>query len=183
MSFVNRNNAKISNRPSGGGSKLQGLAPKATPYFKAPYTGRQYSTDTGDGSNRNVVFELPLIASAKTSNYITQLPKSVNELRSRSMMKWTKADGADLRSVIIRTAEPLAEPVIVSRIPGEPYQLITPNNTKTEIDEAVFGELLKELASTPVKNFASDAATDFSPYGIDKPMVILDFISFESKDY
>lgn len=131
-------------------------------------------------SNRNVVFELPLIASAKTSNYITQLPKSVNELRSRSMMKWTKADRADLRSVIIRTAEPLAEPVIVSRIPGEPYQLITPNNTKTEIDEAVFGELLKELASTPVKNFASDAATDFSPYGIDKPMVILDFISFES---
>ena len=27
MSFVGRNNAKITNRPSGGGSKLQGLAP------------------------------------------------------------------------------------------------------------------------------------------------------------
>ena len=34
MSFVGRNNAKISNRPSGGGNKLQGLAPKATFFLK-----------------------------------------------------------------------------------------------------------------------------------------------------
>ena len=52
MSFVGKNNAKISNRPSGGGNKLQGLAPKATFFFKAPFTGRQYSTGSGDGQNR-----------------------------------------------------------------------------------------------------------------------------------
>ena len=52
MSFVGKNNAKISNRPSGGGNKKQGLAPKATFFFKAPFTGRQYSTDSGDGSDR-----------------------------------------------------------------------------------------------------------------------------------
>ena len=42
---VNRNNCKISNRPSGGGNKLQGLAPKATNFFIAPYTGRDYSIE------------------------------------------------------------------------------------------------------------------------------------------
>lgn len=146
-----------------------------TVYPAADGAGSCYATV----SNRNVIFELPLIASNKTSNYITQLPHSVNELRSRSMMKWSKAERADLRSIIIRTAEPLAEPVIVARIPSEPYQLITPNNTKVDIDEAVFGELLKELTNTPVQDFASDAATDFSPYGLEKPMIILDFISFE----
>ena len=40
------------NGNSGGGDKKQGLAPKATHFFKAPFTGRQYSTDTGDGKNR-----------------------------------------------------------------------------------------------------------------------------------
>ena len=49
---VNRNNCKISNRPSGGGNKLQGLAPKATNFFIAPYTGREYSINSGDGRER-----------------------------------------------------------------------------------------------------------------------------------
>ena len=52
MSFVGRNNAKISNRPSGGGNKKQGLAPKATFFFKAPFTGQQYSTGSGSGRDR-----------------------------------------------------------------------------------------------------------------------------------
>ena len=41
MSNPGRNNAKISNQPSGGGSKLQGLAPQATHFFIAPFTGSQ----------------------------------------------------------------------------------------------------------------------------------------------
>ncbi|MFC4991024.1 hypothetical protein [Rubritalea tangerina] len=78
------------------------------------------------------------------------------------MMQWPKALRADLRSVIIRTPAALAEPVIIGRIPGEPYQLIT-NEGKQTIDESVFASLMQSLAATPVKDFASDAATDFSP--------------------
>ena len=52
MSFVGKNNAKISNRPSGGGNKLQGLAPKATHFFIANATGQQYSTQSGSGKDR-----------------------------------------------------------------------------------------------------------------------------------
>ena len=52
MSYPGRNNAKISNQPSGGGNKLQGLAPQATHFFKALSTGRQYSTQTYGGLGR-----------------------------------------------------------------------------------------------------------------------------------
>jgi hypothetical protein len=132
-------------------------------------------------SNRDVVFELPLIATQKTSNYITQLPNSVNELRSRQMMQWTKQARSDLRSIIIRSPQAPAEPVIVARIPGSPYNLITPDNNKAPIDESVFAELMQKFATTPIKDFASDAAVDLSPFGLDKPSIIVDFIFFESK--
>ncbi|PQJ29169.1 DUF4340 domain-containing protein [Rubritalea profundi] len=132
-------------------------------------------------SNRDVVFELPLIATQKTSNYITQLPNSVNELRSRQMMQWSKHTRSDLRSIIVRSPQTPAEPVIVARIPGSPYKLITPSNKKEAIDESVFAELMQKIALTPIKDFASDAAVDLSPFGLDKPSIIVDFLFFESK--
>ena len=51
MTILSSRRANI-NLNSGGGDKKQGLAPKSTFFFKAPFTGRQYSTDSGDGSNR-----------------------------------------------------------------------------------------------------------------------------------
>jgi uncharacterized delta-60 repeat protein len=52
---ASRHNQKISNQPSGGGNKLQGLAPKATFFYKAPFSGRQYSTRT-DSNDRTKIF-------------------------------------------------------------------------------------------------------------------------------
>ena len=52
MSFVGRNNKKITNRPSGGGNKKQGLDPKATHFFIPVSTRSQYSIDTGSGQDR-----------------------------------------------------------------------------------------------------------------------------------
>ena len=49
---MSRYKASISNQNQGGGSKLQGLAPNATHYFNSAFTGRQYSTKSGDGKNR-----------------------------------------------------------------------------------------------------------------------------------
>jgi hypothetical protein len=146
-------------------------------YPPAEGAGTRYATI----SNRDVVFELPLIATQNTSNHITQLPNSVNELRSRQMMQWTKHARSDLRSIIVRSPQAPAEPVIVARIPGSPYELITPSNKKEAIDESVFAELMQKIANTPVKGFASDAAVDLSPFGLDKPSVIVDFVFFESK--
>jgi hypothetical protein len=51
MSFIGRNNSKITNRPSGGGNKKQGLAPKATQFFRPISSGSFFSTNAG-GQNR-----------------------------------------------------------------------------------------------------------------------------------
>lgn len=51
MSFVGRNNNKIINRPSGGGNKKQGLAPKATHFFRPLSRGSSYSTNSGSGQD------------------------------------------------------------------------------------------------------------------------------------
>ncbi len=87
-------------------------------------------------NNRNVVRELPLIATPKASNYITQLPDSINSLRSRTMLQLNQTDRADLRSIIVRTPNSLSDPVLIARLPSEPYQLIRANNQKEAINEA-----------------------------------------------
>ena len=51
MTIISSRRANL-NLNSGGGDKKQGLAPKATHFFKAPFTGSQYSTSSGDGTNR-----------------------------------------------------------------------------------------------------------------------------------
>tara|TARA_B100001093_G_scaffold520417_1_gene615634 strand:+ start:4442 stop:4681 length:240 start_codon:yes stop_codon:yes gene_type:complete len=55
MSIVSSRKVNI-NADSGGGNKKQGLAPKATFFFKAPFTGQHYQIQSGDGKKRKVVF-------------------------------------------------------------------------------------------------------------------------------
>ena len=52
MSFVGRNNSKISNRPSGGGDKLQGL----TSTTNKKVTAINAIQNRSWGDNRNLVF-------------------------------------------------------------------------------------------------------------------------------
>ena len=54
MTIVSSRKVNI-NANFGGGNKKQGLAPKATFFFKAPFTGSQYDTESGDGKDRNLV--------------------------------------------------------------------------------------------------------------------------------
>ncbi|MGJ8673171.1 DUF4340 domain-containing protein [Rubritalea sp.] len=145
-----------------------------TVYPPAENAGSTYATV----SNRDVVFELPLIATPKTSNYITQLPESINSLRSRTMLELNETDRADLRGIIVRTPSSGSEPVLISRIPKGRYELVSHNGTKQDIDESVLANLLKQLTTTPVKGFASDAAADFSSFRLDQPTIVLDFVFF-----
>jgi hypothetical protein len=146
-----------------------------TVYPPAENAGSTYATV----SDRNVVFELPLLATPQTSNYITQLPDSINSLRSRTMLELNETDRADMRGIIVRTPNSGSEPVIISRIPKGRYELVGLTNTKEAVDESVLANLLKQLTTTPVKGFASDAAADFSPFGLDKPNIVIDLIFFQ----
>lgn len=51
MTILSSRRANV-NLNTGGGNKKQGLAPKATNFFIAPYTGNQYSVGSGDGRDR-----------------------------------------------------------------------------------------------------------------------------------
>lgn len=127
-------------------------------------------------SNRDIVFELPLISTPSIPAYVTKIPSDVNQLRSRTMVK---LDKRDLRGVIVRT--PTTNPVIITRIPGEPYKMLDFNNEPRAIDEAVLAELFQALSVDPVKNFVSDAATDLTPYGLDSPFLTVDLVHFAGK--
>ena len=132
-------------------------------------------------SNRPIVLELPLIATETTSNYFTLLPKSINELRSRTILNWTAAQRADLRSIIIRSPQSYAEPVVITRKPKGHYTLLRQSKPDSEVDESTLATFLQQITTTPVKGFASDAATDFSPFGLEKPQILVDFLSFEGE--
>jgi len=54
MSFVGKNNSKISNRPSGGGSKLQGF----TSTTNKRSSSIRSIQERAWGENRNVVFRI-----------------------------------------------------------------------------------------------------------------------------
>ena len=54
MSFVGRNNSKITNRPSGGGDKLQGFASTTNKRSSSI----RYIQERGWGVNRNLVFNI-----------------------------------------------------------------------------------------------------------------------------
>ncbi|WP_143184392.1 DUF4340 domain-containing protein [Rubritalea squalenifaciens] len=127
-------------------------------------------------SDRDIVFELPLISTPSIPAYLGQIPADVNQLRSRNMVK---LDRKDLRGVIVRT--PQTTPVIISRIPGEPYKMLDLNNAPQPIDEVVLAELFQAVSLDPVKNFVSDAATDLSAYGLDNPFLTVDLLYFEAQ--
>ena len=55
MSFSGRNNAKISNRPSGGGDKLQGLQSTTN---KRASSIRAIQESISGGENRNLIFNI-----------------------------------------------------------------------------------------------------------------------------
>lgn len=146
-----------------------------------------YPAENGSGScyatvsNRDIIFELPLISTPKVANYITQLPESINELRSKNMLHLGKSQRADLKSIFIRTPVAPDEAVIISRLPDERYQLLSKQNTKESIDELVLVELLTRLTKSPVKDFTSDATSDFSQFGLEQPLMLIDLLFFQSK--
>lgn len=127
-------------------------------------------------SDRDAVFELPLISTPDTPAYISKIPTDVNQLRSRTMVK---LNSKDLRSIIVRT--PTTTPVIITRLPGKPAKMLDIDNTKIDIDNQVLLNLVQSLSIDPIKNFVSDAATDFKPYGLDNPFLIIDLQYFQGE--
>lgn len=115
-----------------------------------------------------VVFELP---SAAGSGRVTLegLPLGLDELRDPSL---ARIDVAALQSVSIRPAT--SRDILLVRDPGRPW-MATIGGQSREANESNLYQLLKAVTEARAESFESDAATDFAPWGLERPILVLGF--------
>lgn len=112
----------------------------------------------------DTVFYLPVKEGTATP---VSLPVTVNELRNRSLLN---IDLTALRSI---TITPLTgNPIHISGEPKRNWQVEIGGKTQ-EANQLRLLTLLETLTSTRALNFESDAATDFTPWGLNKPFLVL----------
>ncbi len=126
-------------------------------------------------SNRpNTVFDLPI---KPEPNLVTlaNLPFAVNELRDATL---THLNIQSLRAVSIQPAT--GREILVSREGKRPWTATTDGVTRQANEENLFS-LLKAVTTTRVIGFESDAATDFTQWGLDRPVLVLRFLGGDNQ--
>jgi hypothetical protein len=106
---------------------------------------------------------------------LANLPLSVNELRDPTL---THLHIPSLRGITIQAAT--GPEIIISRVPGNPC-MVTIQDTTSEANEENLGALLTAVTSGRATGFVSDAATDFTPWGLDRPMLKLRFLAEDNQ--
>ncbi len=121
-------------------------------------------------SNRpGTVFTLP--SKPEEANVsLAELPLTVNELRDGTL---THLAIKTLRGIEILPAE--GSQILISREPPQPW-MATIDEHKQEANEERLFALLKTVTDGKASAFVTDAATDFTPWGLDKPFLKLRFL-------
>mgnify|MGYP000006915778 FL=1 len=122
----------------------------------------------------DTVFHLPLTKSAAIPGTpsLALLQSGVNDLRSKNMVSM---DGKQLKTIIIRPGG--LQDILLQRETQSAWKVRhldgwRPANTDTLI------RLITAFTQDKIVNFITDAATDLSPYGLDQPLLLLGFKSF-----
>lgn len=108
---------------------------------------------------------------------LADLPLSVNALRDRTL---TNINVAAIATIAIR---PSTGPhILVSNEPGRPWMATVKTadedaGTPFPANERRLFDLLKAVTVSRVVSFETDAAVDFSPWGLDRPVLTLAFLS------
>ncbi|MCP5543461.1 MAG: DUF4340 domain-containing protein [Akkermansiaceae bacterium] len=122
----------------------------------------------------DTVFDLPVKPEPGLVS-LADLPLTVNELRDPTL---TRLNIASLRGILI---EPSTGPAItITREPPAPWMASVGDQT-FEANEQNLYRLLKAVTETRAIGFESDAATDFSPWGLDKPILTLRFLAADNQ--
>lgn len=120
-------------------------------------------------SNRpDTVFSLPLKPEADLVS-LADLPLTVNDLRDATL---THLNLKTLRSILIRPAT--GSDIRISRTPPQPW-IATIDGRSQEANEERLFTLLKTATEGTAVGFETDAATDFTPWGLDRPILKLRF--------
>jgi hypothetical protein len=101
---------------------------------------------------------------------LAELPLTINELRDGTL---THLNIKTLRGIEIQPAE--GAEIIISRDPPQPW-MTTIAGHKQEANEERLFTLLKSVTDGKASAFVTDAATDFTPWGLDQPFLTLRFL-------
>ena len=137
------------------------ISPPATP---AARETRATVSDRPD-----VVFDLPLKPEADLVS-LADLPLAINDLRDASL---THLNVASLRGVLIQPAT--GTEILVTRTPPSPWMVTIGGQSQEANEERLFA-LLKAVTEGRATAFETDAATDFTPWGLHKPFLKLRFL-------
>ncbi len=149
---------------------------KETTLRIAPRPEPDAQTAPATVGDRKAVFELPLRpGAAGKAVAVFSLPLTVNDLRDK---KLTHLNIASLHSMLISPAA--RESILVTRMPRSPWKFMRGSKAEDANEQSVFN-LLKAMTENDVAGFVTDTATDFKPYGLDKPFLILRFLSFDNQ--
>ena len=113
-----------------------------------------------------VVFELPMAAGTGAIT-LGGLPLSLDELRDPSL---ARIDVGTLQSVSIRPAT--SREILLTRDSARPW-MASIGGVVGEANERNLYSLLKAVTEARAESFESDAATDFAPWGLDRPILTL----------
>jgi len=122
----------------------------------------------------DTVFDL-LLKSEPGLVSLADLPLTVNALRDASL---TNLNIKDLASVLIQPAT--GKEILISRKPPQPW-MATIDGLPREANEERLFALLKAVTDGRVIEFKTDAATDFTPWGLDKPVLKLRFTATDNQ--
>lgn len=119
----------------------------------------------------DAVFELPLKSGPDFIAW-SDLPLAVNDLRDAKLTNMSKETIPHLRRIEIQPSN--GRGIVVSRNPPAPWMATIDGQTQEANEERLY-TLLKLVSESRVTGFLSDAATDFSPWGLDRPLATLGF--------
>jgi hypothetical protein len=122
----------------------------------------------------DTVFDIPIKPEPGLTS-IADLPLAVNELRDPSL---THLNIQSLRSISIQPAT--GREILISRTPPQPWMASVDDQTFEANEENLFS-LLKAVTTHRATDFVSDAATDFTPWGLDRPFLTLRFLGQDNK--
>ena len=120
------------------------------------------------------VFDLPLKPEPGLVS-LADLPLAMNDLRDPTL---TRLNIASLGAISIKPAT--GPEILISRDPPKPWMTVIDGVSREASEENLFA-LLKAVTTSRATGFESDAATDFTPWGLDRPILTLRFLSHDNQ--
>ncbi len=108
-----------------------------------------------------------------SSDFLTAISKTPNDLRSHELMSFNMDDATQL---VLRSG--VNPPIEIDRQGGQ-WRIVAPGHYTADPDTVA--QMLTALVDAQVKDFVSDAPTDLAPYGLKNPQISVAVYSGKNK--